>query len=123
MAVRIELDLPSPPTINHAYGRGAEGGKLYRASHYKAWIKTAGLEIMVQRPKMEVKGIGSGRYGIRIRWPEGDEADIDNRIKALLDFLVLMRVTPDDRFARHLSVGYSPDAQAGRCLVRVWPMG
>lgn len=117
---RIDLTLPAPPSVNNARGTDPRTGGVYLKKHYQAWIRAAGTSILAARPKLASKGLGPTHYGVRVRWAEGDAADIDNRIKALLDLLHQMGVTPDDRYARHLSVGYSPAVPAGYCQVRVW---
>lgn len=120
MAARITLDLPLPPVVNHMYGRNRDG--VFTRSHVKRWKKQAGTEILIQITTASVKSLGCGRYGVRIRWPEDDPADVDGRLKAMLDLLVWMRLTPDDRFCRHLSVGFTPTLAAPRCAVRLWSM-
>ncbi len=122
MLPRIDLDLPIPPSVNKTHAKASDG-QVYRRAHYRAWIKAAGLEIIAVRSKLPVKGLRTGPYGLRVRWHPHMLGDCSNRIKALEDFLVLMRITPDDRYERHLSVGYSaavPGPQ--RCLVRVWSL-
>lgn len=136
---RIELTLPLPPSVNKMHGKGTarrrtallNGGAViavegstvvYRREHYRAWIKEAGLEIIAARPALSGRGLPSRPYGVRIRWAEDARFDCDNGVKALLDLLVTMRITPDDRNCRHISVGFAATVPDGRCRVRVWSM-
>lgn len=121
MRSRIDLRLPVPPSVNHAKGWDRGTGHVYRREHYRRWIKAAGLEFIAVRPSLPCKGLPTAPYGLRVRWPTGMRPDVDNPLKQLLDFLVLMRITPDDALCRHLSVGFA-DVPAGSCLVRVWSM-
>ena len=120
MRARIDIRLPVPPSVNHAKGFNRETGAVFRRRHYKRWIKEAGLEFIAVRSSLACKGLPTAPYGFRVRWPEGMRADADNPLKQLCDFLVLMRITPDDSLCRHISVGFSPSLPPGTCLVRVW---
>lgn len=119
MRARIDLTLPLPPSVNRMLGKATDG-HVFRRAHYQRWRKTAGLEFIAVKQSLPTKGLRSGPYGVRVRWPERMDGDVDNRLKALLDFMVWMRITPDDRAARHLSVGFSPVPAPGTCIVRVW---
>lgn len=145
-AARLSLVLPLPPSVNHTLGMATVPGTtkrihprvrkalglagredsdrfcVYRREHYTAWIKQAGLAVMVQRPKMPVKALGPGRYGLRVRWPEDMRGDNSNRIKALEDFLVYMRITPDDKHERILIASFSRHVAPDTCAVTVWTM-
>jgi hypothetical protein len=146
-AARLSLVLPLPPSVNHSHGMavaprptkrlsprvkkamGLSGREdsdrliVYRRDYYTAWIKQAGLAVMVQRPKMPVKALGPGRYGLRVRWPEDMRGDVSNRVKALEDFLVYMRMTPDDKHERILIASFSRHVEPDTCAVTVWTLG
>lgn len=117
--LRIDMVLTLPPSFNRAYDVDAAGGR-YLKKHYREWKKAAGQEVMAARAKARCRALGTGRYGIRIRWPEEDIADIDNRIKALLDLLRWTGTTPDDKWCRHMSVGFTHQIKAPQFMVRVW---
>lgn len=114
----IDLNLPLPPSVNRLHA-GTGAGK-HRQKHYREWLRDAGWEIMSARPKMPVKALPQRLYRIRARWPQYDAADADNRLKALLDLLAGLRVTPDDKLLDGGTFGRSPLVPHGRCLVRVW---
>ena len=123
MCSRIDLDLPLPPSVNGLFADGGRcGGGRIKSRRYKAWLKQAGLEIIAARPALSGRGLVSRPYGARVRWPSAARFDCDNGIKALLDLLVTMRITPDDGLCRHLSVGYCLSLPPGRCAVRVWTL-
>lgn len=115
----IDLNLPLPPSVNALHA--GTGAAKHRQKHYREWLRDAGWEIMSARPKMPIKALPPRcLYRIRARWPQYDSADADNRLKALVDLLVGLRVTPDDKLLDGGSFGRSPLVPPGRCLVRVW---
>lgn len=122
MTTRIALILPLPPSVNRLHiGSGAT---KRRASTYSAWLDEAGWRINELRPRLPVKSLPAARpYRARIRWPRGDAADADSRLKALFDLLVTMSVTPDDRWLEGATFGRSDLVPAGLCSVVVWTIG
>ncbi len=86
--------LSVPTSTNRLFiGKGKR-----KTADYTDWIATAGGEILAQRPKMPIKALPSGPYAVTVEIPETDPGDIDNRMKAVLDLLVRMQITPDDRW-------------------------
>ncbi|MEK6591517.1 MAG: RusA family crossover junction endodeoxyribonuclease [Pseudomonadota bacterium] len=83
--------LPMPPSANNMFintGRGRA-----RSEAYNAWINEAGWELRRQRvPKLK----GRVRVNIRLERPSVGKADVDNRIKPVLDLLQTMGVLTDD---------------------------
>jgi len=108
---RFEISLP--PSANSAYINIPGRGRARSASHEK-WKNSAGWEIQIQRvPKV------AGHYAVNIFAPQKMRGDIDGRIKLILDLLVEMGVTPDDRFCDRCSIERSGDVTAGRVIVEV----
>ncbi len=87
----------SVPTSTNRLFTGTGKGKR-KTADYTDWIATAGGEILAQRPKMPIKALPSGPYAVTVEIPETDPGDIDNRMKAVLNLLVRMQITPDDRW-------------------------
>lgn len=115
----IALTLSLPPSTNRLHG-GVDRVR-YRKPGYDRWLATAGWEIAAQRPALPVKALADGRWWrSRIRLPLADAADADNRVKALHDLLVSMRVVPDDKWLHGFNCGRSDLCPPGKCLVRVW---
>lgn len=115
----LALTLPLPPSTNRLHG--GSGASKHRKAGYERWLATAGWEIAAQRPTLPVKSLADGRWWrSRIRLPLEDAADTDNRVKALHDLLVSMRVVPDDKWLHGFTCGRSALCPPGKCLVRVW---
>lgn len=93
----ITLDLPKPPSINRLWKIGPHG--MYRSPEYARWLKEAGLEILVQKPKLTLKSI-SGHYSLIVRLRLGSRkigADLDNFSgKAVSDLLQRQGIIQND---------------------------
>lgn len=132
----IALTLPMPPSVNGMY-RNATQKAAVRAAHtstppkrpgrfktgeYTAWQKEAGQLLNMQRP-----GHIGGAVEVTIRLPRkprkpGSRAklDVDNRIKPVLDLLVLHGVMDDDaNVTRVVAEWFETDAKDASCEVRV----
>lgn len=121
-APRLSLILPLPPTIWRLHV--GTGKSQRRTPEYVAWLHEAGWRINEARPRWALRGLPpDAPYRARVRWPHGDGADADNRLKALFDLLVTMRVTPDDRMLDGGSFGRSQLVPPGCCSVAVWSIG
>lgn len=88
------LDLPVPPSANRLHlPFRVKSGKRPRTPQYRAWIKAAGGEILLQRPRPIT---GKFRLLLTCGVIRGDP---DNLLKPTLDLLVAHRLVPDDRAA------------------------
>lgn len=83
------------------------GGRV-KSKEYENWIRLADASFMQQ--KMTVPGLASrlrvaadSTFSVDIRMPK-IRGDLDNRIKAILDFLVRVGLTLDDRHARRVAI-------------------
>lgn len=108
------LLLPIPPSVNGMWinipGRGRA-----RSKDYRRWKTAAGWELMLQKPKKIV-----GPYEVRILiGRKSRRADIDNRIKGLVDLLVEHGVVEDDRHMQSVSCGWADDVEKGLARVIV----
>ena len=83
----------------------------------REWRKTAGLEVMAQRPK---KHLGPVSVAIELGAPDRRAFDIDNRSKALLDLLVMCRVIEADNsdVVRELHIRLGEGFTGARVFVR-----
>lgn len=118
-AARRVFDLPLPTSTNRLHHKG--GARVFRSGDYAAWIKEAGLEVIVQRSAGLREGLPAGAYTFAIAVNPKDAGDIDNRIKAALDLLVRMSVTADDKNNRLGAYGTDPSVKPGRCRICVMP--
>lgn len=94
----MTIRLPLPPSVNAMYVNVVGRGRR-KSGVYKAWVRTAGTLLNIQRPAKV-----SGPYEIEIRVPLKMRGDADNRIKPLLDLLVAHGVTDDDKHAKRVSI-------------------
>ena len=94
----VRLILPRPPSLNALYR--AVGGRSIMSKDYRAWIKLAEQEAMLQKPRLL-----KGRVGVYVEILLTDKRrrDIDNfGFKAVIDLLKKIGVIEDDdsRFVR-----------------------
>lgn len=94
------IALTTPPSVNSLYANKKSGGRR-KSETYKSWIRTACQEILAQRRK--ITSI-HGPYTILIKVAKGTRGDVDNRAKAVLDILVSMGVTDDDKHCQRCTV-------------------
>jgi len=79
-----------PPSVNSLYP-----GKHRRfiSKRYRDWITRASAELKNQK----ITPLGPGRYGMVVEVGKVRKgSDLSNRFKALEDFFVKQKVTPDD---------------------------
>lgn len=103
-----QLVLPSPPSANalfrHALGRSAP----VMTKAYTDWRGHAGWRLRAQRP---APVLGAVIINISVE-RQSLSADIDNRIKPLLDLLVEHGVIQDDRYVTSVVASWHPGRNA-----------
>ena len=121
------LLLPVPPSTNNLFVNKRTGGRA-RAAVYKAWLNAAGWEIKLQRPPALHEPLRTC-LRVLIEAPVGQNRDIDNVIKPVLDVLVKMGVIADDSLIDDLRIvrmgvsSLSPtSAYESAVRVSLWPM-
>lgn len=111
------LRIPVPPSVNGAYVNKRGGGGRFKSNRYTAWIESANKHYMTQ--KRATKPV-RGPYEAKIRLPQDMRGDVDNRTKLLLDYLVRLELTDDDKHCAKLTVERDPGL-AGECVVTIRP--
>lgn len=126
MPSALRLTLPIPPSLNGSYRNlsDSEKGALIRlgrrapprvaTSKLTQWKRDAGWMLQTQ-PRHQF----AGPFRIAIYVHESTRSDVDNLGKACLDLLVKHRVTPDDRFAKSVSIERTEHVAPGECLIIV----
>lgn len=101
----VDLVLPAPPSVNEAF-RNVPGKGRVKTKVYDAWHSHASWRIRLQKPGTIIGNvmllIGVERISER--------ADIDNRIKLILDVLVSQKVITDDRYVTAFAACWQPSA-------------
>lgn len=108
------LTLPVPPSMNNAFINVRGVGRV-KSKKYKLWQQAAGWALQAQ-PHAKIPG--KVRIRIQVRRPSAN-SDIDNRVKPLLDLLVLHRVIDDDR---NVASVYAEWADIETCSITIEPM-
>ena len=108
----VTFVLPIPPGVNNLYPtiRTENGPKRVKSAEYRAWQHEAGW--MVPRA---AKGIAPKwfRVGLVFDRPDkGNRADLEGRIKAVLDLLKKHDVIADDRWNEGMTVEWSSPCTA-----------
>ncbi len=111
----VTLTLPiMPPSTNNLFVNVPGKGRI-KSAEYNRWINQAGMLIKAQcRERM------SSRANVSIFIEEKQGADIDNRIKPVLDLLVKVGVLAGDsaKFVRSVSATWT-DIEG--MSIQVWP--
>ncbi len=85
------VELPKPPSVNHMFSTNFKTGRRFLSKDYEKWRKEASQMLMAQRARCAV-----GPVSITITVEETKNADIDNRIKAVIDCLVQNGIIDSD---------------------------
>lgn len=90
------LRLPIPPSVNALFYNRQKRGKRGRGKTvaYRSWLIEADRWYLMQ--KRTVSTFRDCKCAVQIRIPPS-KADIDNKIKAVIDYLVSREITGDDR--------------------------
>jgi Holliday junction resolvase RusA-like endonuclease len=117
VAPPISLELPCPPSVNELFWNKPGRGRV-KTRVYADWLGHAGWRLREQRP-----GRIAGRVIIVMSIERSNaNADIDNRIKPILDLLVSQHVIDDDRFVVGLCIAWAP-AASKLARVMILPAG
>lgn len=112
----IRLTLPLPPSTNGLYANAPGKGRV-KSQPYREWLDEAGwLAKLATRPPSPA-GV-SGPYALAITVPHTMRGDVSNRVKAVEDLLVSLRITPDDRNAQRVTVQRG-DVPGRQCIVEI----
>jgi hypothetical protein len=111
------LDLPPPPSVNET---GRDYGPGTAALH--RWHRVADAEVLAQGGMRRLPRIG-GRYQVLVTLDERNcRADLDNGIKALIDYARRIELVRDDspKYLRRLVVEWG-EAPTG-CRLTLTPL-
>lgn len=77
-----------PPSVWDLYV--GTGKYRHKSPEYSAWMKASGFEMLPIKPVL-------GTYELDIHVPKKMRGDLDNRAKGIIDLLVEMGATEDDK--------------------------
>jgi Holliday junction resolvase RusA-like endonuclease len=110
---RICITLPKPPTVNQLYRNVPRKGRV-RTEHYNRWRQHAGWLVQAERFRPI-----NGRYRFCLEIHEDDPADVDGRVKAVLDLFVWLGLTGDDRLCWSCHTDRVPAVEPGSVNVTI----
>ncbi len=94
----LHLAVAVPPSVNAMYSNVPGKGRL-KTKDYRAWAREAEWAIAANKEwRADKRAFGPG-FKVTLFLPMNMRGDIDNRLKPILDLLVRMRVTVDDKHA------------------------
>lgn len=100
------------------YPSGA-GNRRHRSKQYINWVKTAGWELAIQRPK---RFAGEVTLKVEVAKPKksGTHYDLTNRVKCVEDLLVTHGIIQgdDDRYVQEVTMRWAKDIEGIRVTVR-----
>jgi Holliday junction resolvase RusA-like endonuclease len=114
----IEIDLPLPTSTNRIWRRGHSRGTgrtwTYLSKSYQTWKAKAAEALKVQFPTLPAKITGPFDVRLVITRAKRYKLDLDNRIKAALDFSVQSGLIEDDKFQNRVVVEYGKAPMGAR---------
>jgi Holliday junction resolvase RusA-like endonuclease len=117
----IAVDLPVPPSTNKLWrqGGGDTYGRVHLSKAYKTWKHTADMQVMADGGLRGFKTI-KGEFEVRIVLDRDQNArgDLDNRIKALLDWAQSREIIANDKHCQRIIAEYGEAHQGCRLIVK-----
>jgi len=111
----IVVELPLPPSIN-ALWRSSRG-RVHRSRRYLSWLKEAGWELVLQKPK---RIAGPVAIAVAAGRPDRRKRDLDNiATKAVLDLLTAHGIVADDSMVVKIAASWDATVAPGRIAVSV----
>ena len=105
----VTLELPYPPSVNGIWR--FSGKRAYISKQYAAWKKEADAWFMKQRAEKTIGTPIKGAFDVHIAFPTGKRrknADLDNRIKVVLDALQEFKLIENDSKCETLTATWAP---------------
>jgi Holliday junction resolvase RusA-like endonuclease len=108
-SIEIVLDVPFPPSVNHIWRRSPK--RVFRSARYERWMKRADAAVMAAKQYPRRKIIGHFEAHILLDRDAG-HGDLDNRIKAVLDWTQSRDIILDDKDCQSLRIEWCDHDQA-----------
>lgn len=115
----FSVDLPCPPSVNRVRRIDGKGARLLKAWHKRADVLLMGARGRTRQPLPigRIKGPFEAHIVISDKLTG---IDLDNGIKAILDYAVRIELVPDDaqKYFRRLVVEWGPALEGCRLTLR-----
>ena len=114
-SVEIVIDLPFPPSTNRIWR--VRGQRVHRSAEYVQWCEAADMRVMAakQYPKIKINGPFSADIALK---PHRLGLDLDNRLKAVLDWAQSRSIIENDKHCRRLTAEWSEQVAECRLTLR-----
>lgn len=112
----ITFTMPVPPSVNQMF-RNVRGKGRVKTSHYEQWRGHALTSLRLQNLQ-PIAGRVLVLFGVE---RQSAIADIDNRIKAMLDAIVAAKIIGDDNQVTAFAAAWLPPAN-GLAHVQIFPV-
>ena len=113
---RISIHLPMPPSTNLIWR--SDRGRVHKSKAYSDWLKQAGYEWLRQRKEQPRNISGNFRAILILDSTQRSRKDLDNRIKAILDFCTENQIVDDDKFCDALLVKWGLAPMGAQIILR-----
>ena len=100
-AIKINLTLPYPPSVNHYYGNRTNGGKYIKSKGQQFRSAVNNIVLLNGSDKKLDQLL---KLTLSVYPPDKRKRDIDNILKALLDSLTNAKVYLDDSLIKQLDI-------------------
>ncbi len=111
----ITFTMPVPPSVNQMF-RNVRGKGRVKTGHYEQWRATCATSLRLQQIA-SIPGPVVVLFGVE---RQSSRADIDNRIKAMLDAIVAAKIISDDDQVTAFAASWLPPAN-GLAHVQILP--
>ena len=112
----ITFTMPVPPSVNQMF-RNVRGKGRVKTGHYEQWRGHARTSLRLQNIQ-PISGRVLVLFGVE---RQSEIADIDNRIKAMLDAIVAAKIIGDDNQVTAFAAAWLPPAN-GLAHVQIFPV-
>lgn len=106
VAPDVVIDLPFPPSVNRLWRSGGDGAsRVFLSKSYVKWKDAADVLLLSSKGWRGKKICGAFSAEIAISPPKGQaRGDLDNRIKAVCDFLQRVEIIENDKHCQRLLI-------------------
>lgn len=123
--IESTIDLPFPPSTNKLWRKTPRGIGMMLSKEYLAWKKNADKRLMANRGlagRKKITGPFTAHLTLRSSGRDiggiNQRGDLDNKIKAVLDYAQRVELIADDKFCERLLVEWGEAPEGCRLILR-----